>query len=267
MTVTEPCNDFSDNDRYANLANFDTVFLIDDSGSMDRSDRADGVTRQEEAREALGAIAEVVVKYDGTGIDMHFLNHRATKQGENGEMVLTSEKGKAPGGYYNIKSAKEVDEIFTKVIARGLTPTGSRLEDIFRPYRKEMADAENSEKRSIRDIQPMNLIIITDGDATDYPKTAILKIVRQLEDLDAPSFQFGIQFFQIGSDTKATEALNALDDGLKNGKECPRDIVDTTPCQWDASGQVKQLTSEAILKVVLGAVDKRIDEMKLDSKK
>lgn len=53
-------------DPYAFLATFDTVFLIDDSGSMaGRSWR--------ETRDALETIIPVCVQYDTDGIDINFL--------------------------------------------------------------------------------------------------------------------------------------------------------------------------------------------------
>lgn len=62
----------SDGDRYANLANFDTILLIDDSGSM-----AGSLWR--EAQDALKSIAEIVTMYDEDGIDMYFLNHKSSQ--------------------------------------------------------------------------------------------------------------------------------------------------------------------------------------------
>src|ERR1700760_359372 len=54
-------------DRYSFLRSFDTVFLIDDSGSMvGRSWR--------ETKDALAAIAPICTSYDADGIDMYFLN-------------------------------------------------------------------------------------------------------------------------------------------------------------------------------------------------
>lgn len=57
--------------------------------------------------------------------------------------------------------------------------------------------------------------------------------------------------------------LQALDDGLK--QLGIRDIVDTTTCQWGEGGQTSkvELTGAAILKTVLGAVDRRLDAVKL----
>lgn len=66
-------------DRYAFLSSFDTVFLIDDSGSMTgRSWR--------ETEEALETIVPICVQYDDDGIDIHFLvriyKHRSHDDGK-----------------------------------------------------------------------------------------------------------------------------------------------------------------------------------------
>jgi hypothetical protein len=68
-----------------------------------------------------------------------------------------------------------------------------------------------------------------------------------------------VQFFQIGDDPDAAEALRYLDDDLKS--RGVRDMVDT--CTWkDTKAQSRgrsTLTSDVILKVVLGAVLRRLD--------
>ena len=65
----------------------------------------------------------------------------------------------------------------------------------------------------------------------------------------------GIQFFQIGEEKGAVEALEELDDGLKDANGV-RDIVDTVPCKGSyGSG----LNADGVLKVVLESVKKRLD--------
>jgi uncharacterized protein with von Willebrand factor type A (vWA) domain len=49
------------------LRKFDTVIVVDDSGSMQGALWA-------EARDALASLAETASKYDADGIDVHFLN-------------------------------------------------------------------------------------------------------------------------------------------------------------------------------------------------
>ncbi|KHO01928.1 von Willebrand factor [Metarhizium album ARSEF 1941] len=237
----------SDDDMFANLANFDTILLIDDSASMSGS-------RWREAELALKSIAEIIARYDEDGIDIYFLNHKS----ENSP----PDNSKARNGYYNVKSKYDVESIFNRARPYGATYTGKRLEQILIPYMKQLSKAKDMD-----DVKPINLIVITDGEPSDNPAQAIVQTAHELDKLYAPSYQVGIQFFQIGSDVSATRALEVLDDDLS--KRGVRDIVDTTPCQWEDSGRqhAAKLTGAAILKVVLGAVDKRIDNTRLGNNK
>lgn len=62
----------------------------------------------------------------------------------------------------------------------------------------------------------------------------------------------------MGDDAGATKHLASLDDDLAGiGGGC-RDIVDTVPMQHGAA-----LTADGILKTVLGAVNKRLDRVKM----
>jgi len=96
-------------DRYAFLNTFDTIFLIDDSGSMaGRSWRETGA--------ALETIAPICVAHDADGIDIHFLNADDSPN------------------FHNVTSAAAVRQIFTSVRPLVGTPTGQRLNQILKPY-------------------------------------------------------------------------------------------------------------------------------------
>ena len=68
---------------------------------------------------------------------------------------------------------------------------------------------------------------------TDLPlfvprsEPVLVDIARRLDRINAPSFQIGIQFVQIGTDDEAAEHLRQLDDDLRS-KHNVRDFVDTT---------------------------------------
>ena len=108
-------------------------------------------------------------------------------------------------------------------------------------------------------MKPLNIIVITDGVPSDDPESVIISIAKKLDRLDAPTHQVGIQFFQVGNEKGAAEALQDLDDGIKEIGNC-RDIVDTVP--WSGS-QSEGLNAEGILKVVLGSVNKRLDRKRV----
>ena len=57
-------------DPFLFLANFDTIFLIDDSGSMD----AETPSRWHQVGSTLSKIAPICTQHDEDGIDIHFLN-------------------------------------------------------------------------------------------------------------------------------------------------------------------------------------------------
>ncbi|KAH8599633.1 hypothetical protein B0O99DRAFT_610699 [Bisporella sp. PMI_857] len=208
-----PLNASTADDPYAFLKSFDTVLLIDDSGSM---------------RDPI------VAAHDSDGMDIYFLNHKTTGS--------APKRGVADTGYYGIKDAHTVAEIFSAASPQRATPTGARLNHILKPYFDQL-------ERRPYDTKPLNLIIFTDGESSDDPEGYILKYLKKLEKLDAEPNQLGIQFFQVGNDAGATAALKDLDDNLPGD----RDIVDTV--KWTG----RPLTADLILKSLLGAVVRRLD--------
>ncbi|KAL5094322.1 hypothetical protein Trisim1_006911 [Trichoderma cf. simile WF8] len=234
----------NDEDPFAFLSYFDTIFVIDDSGSMTTG------KRWEEVAGVLRAITPICTAHDKDGIDLYFLNHKS--KAEN------TPEGKAPYGYYNIETPEEITEIFRKVKPNGMTPTGSRLRSILRPYVGGLPTPKDK-SRNIDDVKPINIIVITDGEPSDDPNLVIKKYAEDLDRLDAPVHQVGIQFFQVGDAPKAAEALQELDDFAKSF----RDMVDTV--SWDANPsrpfRPKTLSADTILKVVLGAVIRRLDKL------
>ncbi|KAF3927024.1 hypothetical protein ABW21_db0204117 [Orbilia brochopaga] len=207
-------------DPYVFLRDFDTVILVDDSGSM-----AGG--RWNQAAAALSTVVPIVTFYDQDGIDIYFLN--APDHPAN----------------HNIKTPAQVMEIFSTVRPQGSTPTGRALKRILEPYLERY---ERSPSRT----KPLNIIVITDGVPTDDVESHIVKYAKKLDRLDADLTQVGVQFFQIGSDAEATVALRELDDALADMRGV-RDMVDTVPFTGNA------LEGDRMLKVVLGAVNRRLD--------
>ena len=133
----------------------------------------------------------------------------------------------------------------------GATPTGQRLQKILRPYLQRYEKNPDTTK-------PINVIVITDGEPSDDVEAPIIAAAKKLDKLDAPAWQVGIQFFQVGKEAGAREALKQLDDGLReaSGDKELRDIVDTVPFTGDDDAE---LTGAGIMKVVLGSVNRRLD--------
>ncbi|TLD08260.1 uncharacterized protein PgNI_06989 [Pyricularia grisea] len=229
----------NDDDPYAFLAHFDTIFLIDDSGSM-------AGARWREVQTVLNQIVPVCAVHDEDGIDIEFLNSRTKFQ--------------------NVKDPAAVDDVFRKIFPTAATPTGRRVREILDPYLCEFEAAVRGGKRpSKTGLKPINLIVITDGEPNDRAPNllpvVLEDIAQRLDKIRAPAHQIGVQFFQVGRDRTAARALRDLDDNLggkvKGGKL--RDIVDTATFDVD-DGETSVLTYEAVLKVVLGAVVRKVDQ-------
>ncbi|PKY09153.1 hypothetical protein P168DRAFT_287230 [Aspergillus campestris IBT 28561] len=225
----------TDHSPYAFLSEFDTVFIVDDSSSMAGS-------RWKEAESAIATIAPICTHHDQDGIDIYFLNHRR------------SNRNNPAGGYTNITTADDVREIFHSVHPQGLTPFGTRLHDLLRPYLRRV---ESDTQR----VKPLNIIAITDGEFTDDAESVLIDAARRLDACAAVPWQVGVQFFQVGDDKAARLYLQALDDDLVrlSKQDRLRDIVDTVP--WRGGGRSGgTLSAEGILKCVLGAVNRKFDQ-------
>lgn len=228
-------------DPYAFLSTFDTIFVIDDSGSMrGRSWR--------EVREALHTITPICAAHDSDGIDIYFLNHKS-------KIAADPNAGKASGGYRGFKNPSAVESLFESIQPYGGTPTGTRLQSILKPYIKLL----ETNQESMETVKPVNIIVITDGVPSDDVESVLLSAAKKLDKIEAPPYQVGVQFFQVGNEPGAREALKELDDELSEQVEGGvRDMVDTVT--WNGqNGQVQTLTGDGILKAVLGAVVRRLD--------
>jgi hypothetical protein len=272
QTVEIPRIDIStpepEESQYAFLGDFDTVFLVDDSSSMQGD-------RWREASKAIAAIAPICTQYDSDGIDIYFLNHRKRSASNSNYSHYRANNDRYSNwsqppydlrtdGYQNVTTARRVEQIFRDVQPKGSTMVATRLGDILEPYmqRVEAMHAAKKARGSVDPdvvVKPINIITITDGEFTDDAEGIILKTARKLDGptCDAIPWQVGIQFFQIGNDPRARDFLEQLDDDLsKQGQELHlRDIVDTVP--WKRDGV--SLSGDGILKTVLGAVNKRLD--------
>ncbi|KAF7320826.1 hypothetical protein HMN09_00169100 [Mycena chlorophos] len=214
------------------LIKYDTVILLDDSGSMSGA-------RWKQAGEALSELAKIAAQYDSDGIDIHFLNH------PNSAMGLTS--------------AEAVRDVFQHVKPRGSTYTGERLDQLLKPYLTRIEEGRIDPDGTPRDvggnvIKRVNFLIITDGEPSDDPVVYIADAGKRLKAMrNLCPVQLGIQFVQIGDDKNATAALEWMDDQLARHYDIP-DIVDTTPFT-----KMKQVTADGIVKCLIGGINRRID--------
>ena len=194
-------------------------------------------TRWPDTINALKSITTITTRYNPSGIAIHFLNdpsHDTT----------------------GITSPEDVTELFFNVapVEGGSTPLGARLDVLLREYLDVYRTAKDDRTPTPK---PLNVIAITDGEATDDPESVIVSIARELDRLNAPLGQVGVQLFQVGGDEDAREFLRGLDDDLV-AVYGVRDMVDTTPYRGGKGGEGK-LEGEEMLKVLVGAVNRRVD--------
>lgn len=160
------------------------------------------------------------------------------------------------GGYENVTTTDAVENIFRTVRPLGGTPTGTRLNQILKPYLVELENSIEKEAHGhAATVKPVNIIVVTDGVPSDDVESVIVGAAKKLDSFGAEPWQVGIQFFQVGREPEAAEDLRDLDDALSE-QHGVRDMVDTVP--WTGNdGQV--LTESDLLKVVLGSVNRRLD--------
>ncbi|WAR63300.1 hypothetical protein PtB15_18B383 [Puccinia triticina] len=210
-------------DPLAILARYDTVLLIDDSASMSLQGR------WSEAAAAVAGLADTLVRYDNDGIDVYFMNSVEHLR--------------------NATSAADVTALFRRVQPVGRsTPTDVRIEELLGIYLERL---EVGKASGLPAIKPLNLLVITDGEADD-PDTlayALAGFADRLECGRFPLNQLGVQFIQIGNDRAATLFLKSLDDELRADSARRRDIVDTTPYQGG-------VTTQFLIKALLGGINK-----------
>ncbi|KAG9008063.1 hypothetical protein FRB90_009103 [Tulasnella sp. 427] len=172
------------------LKKYDTVFVIDDSGSMEGA-------RWESAREALKEVVQMAVKWDKNGVDIHFLN--------------------SPKSVTSCTKAERVTKLFDEVKPSGWTPTGARLKQLITPYLNSLS-SNRFTKLFKAPPKPRVYVVITDGVATDRGdlrvEKVVLKFMERLDECQAPITQLGIQFLQVGNDRAACVELQKLDDKL-----------------------------------------------------
>ncbi|KAK9762057.1 hypothetical protein K7432_012555 [Basidiobolus ranarum] len=235
-----------------------TVFLIDDSGSMlapghtswrcnynygnngavygasysdyrYQTGAFQNQTRWQQVRSLLEGIATIVTEQDPQGIDIFFLNHRNI--------------------YTHVRSANRVRAIFDTVSPMGGTFTGQRINDIL--------DAYMATLRYDPMLKPLNLIVFTDGEASDEPKlhAVIEEHVTRIIQRGYVAHQLGIEFVQVGDDWEATAHLQRLEEEVsRHHLSFQRDIIGVTP-----TPNISKMDSEIAVQILLSGIDARMN--------
>ncbi|KAF3017130.1 hypothetical protein E8E14_010058 [Neopestalotiopsis sp. 37M] len=223
------------------LQYFDTVFLIDDSEAM--------APYWEEVIDLIRAVVPLCVERDSDGIDIYFGNHsrrwhmNVHEKGYRHIGLLTGH----PGMHDNVEG------IFNDVKPKGKRDITHRLRQLLQRYTYDLMGLEAQPKP-----KPMNIIVVTAQPLSDHI-ACVQEAAQKLDEMKAPSYQVGIQLFQIGDDEEVSRQMGYLDDNFHK-KHGIRDIIDTAT--WtDGPGK---LSAEGVLKVVGGAVRRSLDHTRLE---
>jgi hypothetical protein len=174
-----------------------------------------------------------VAEYNKNGVDLHFLN----------ETIL----------YTGLCSETDVKQAFAagrKSTWHG-TPTGQRVHDIL--------DAYISTLRYYRHLMPLNLLVITDGEATDEDTLywAVKEHPARLIERGYPAHQLGIEFVQVGDSESATKSLVKLEEEVsRHHASFQRDIVGVTP-----ANRISEMNSDLLLAISVSGIDARMNEI------
>ena len=197
----------AEEDKFSILREYDTVFLVDDSSSMQTARRWELVQR------ILAVSTEIAAHYDPNGIDIRFFNNSTASAKE-------------------IRNPVTARAMVQQVTPYGRTPTLRRMTELLRSYIRRFRDNQDTEN-----FPKYNLIILTDGEpdkafeepgdisnAEDAKKNTaanrkirkeIVSIAKELDKMNALDEQVGIQFCQIGNDAGVTRFFDFLDNSLR----------------------------------------------------
>lgn len=219
------------------LSQVRTVILLDDSSFMlmdghsawnyNSDNYGSNASRWDQAKNLLAGIAPLVSQYNRHGIDIHFLNEERPLLG--------------------LRTRGDVIRNFK--LPCGMTPTGRRVNEILDGYMCAL--------RYNRSLLPLNLVVITDGEAQDEEilHWAIEEHVTKIVHRGFPEHQFGIEFLQVGDDFEATEHLQRLEEEVsRHHMRFQRDVVGVTPAT-----RQRTITPDKLLGIILSGIDARMN--------
>lgn len=192
--------------RFGPLRDYDTVFVIDDSGSMQKptdSRNPNSPDRWTSMTQGLEKFVTIAATFDEDGIDVYMLKHNKSKKG--------------------VKAVKDVLKIIRHTnisdpISGGGTRFKSQLETIIGGRIDQLKKYRERPHPPNQDPKPLNLIVVTDGEADDEEavEAFLVDTAKELERLAVERNFIGVQFVQVGDDIEASAYLHRLDDDLKN---------------------------------------------------
>jgi hypothetical protein len=212
-------------ERFETLKDYDTVFVIDDSGSMQKptdSRNPNSPDRWTSMTQGLEKFVTIAARFDKDGIDVYMLKHNKSRKG--------------------LKSVKDVLKIIRHTnisdpISGGGTRFKSQLETIIGGRLEQLKQYREHPYAPNQHPKPLNLIVVTDGEADDEEavEAFLVDTAKELERLAVPRNFVGVQFVQVGDDIEASAYLHRLDDDLRKCYE-----NDHGQPIWDVSDQISE---------------------------
>lgn len=206
------------------LKNFEIVFLLDDSGSMNTKVDNTSKTRWIELREVVKTAMEVATIYDKNGIDIYFLNRDPHR---------------------NIKNFDTINHIFSQE-PMGLTPLTENLEKIFESYK-------NCDK-------PVLVVIATDGVPTNFRGQSDIESFRRCLD-KRDSNKFFISILACSDVEKDIEYLNKIDKKVKNVDVIDDYISEKKEVLAVQGRHFKYTIGDHVLRLLLGSIFPEFDKL------
>jgi len=199
--VAEPLQPGSEPAFYK-LTRYTTVFLVDDSSSMEDI-REYNMFPWEETTNALAACAKLVLGAGGR-LKVHFFNSPEVKE--------------------DISGVRDLIDFCSGVTPKGDTTTYQKLKyhlDEFTEGFKPLTI------RQREDYPGLNLTIFTDGAPEgrfDDIEEVIVDTAQELDQMKADKYKLGVQWVQIGDDKKVTEFFDKIDDKIQGAHKLKRDV-------------------------------------------
>ncbi|GAA5972214.1 hypothetical protein JCM8115_003412 [Rhodotorula mucilaginosa] len=219
----------------AKLALFDTVMLVDDSGSMAFEENG---SRIDDAKLIVSRVATAATLFDTDGISVFFLNSKTVGN--------------------NITSEQQAQQLLSGIRFSGLTPLGTSLDQKILQRLLVGPARQNSLQK------PLLIVAVTDGAPGGEARDTIVKAIKNakaaLSQTRYGADALSIQLAQIGNDLSARAFLEEIDNHPEVGG-----LVDTTSNYENEADDFMKTTGQELtpdlwlVKLMLGPIDSSYD--------
>lgn len=220
------------------LSLYDIILIGDDSGSMAAIDKGESVSRWDQLKLLIKTIGFWATLMDDDGCDVRLFNCNIGSDGNN------------------IRTAAEVDHLFTLAKPSGITPMGASIKRTIEEKKIYRKIAKNKLTK------PVLILIITDGVPTN--KKEVIDAITTARSTAKESIYgrraIAFGFCQIGCDKDARRWLNEIDSDPKIGNsiDCTSDYYSEEK-QFRKSGNTLTPGSY-VAKMLIGPVNALYDK-------